>query len=344
MWSSARRSSGDASRPPSWHISAPQPRHDHQAAYYAAMTNDGDIAVSQAESPDSGLDEFRALVRAAFERALDSGRPDWQEMTAAVLKNRLLDMTNRQFSESRYGVSSFIRLVRLVPDLLEIVDDKPPVQLRINASVFGQSVPREPSNRLRTSSTAGDYVTPTDADWQKVRVRQDLWRAAIDYRSASVYVIDSHTGIARRQGKDDSELPVVPTISAEIVDSWRRQFIESLAEPSKGEYVGEMEAWASRRGRQSDLPHPVRGLWAEFMKRKVVGILLDWYRSNGIPVPSDMLSTPQKQSARPSGAVDEVVRTQQLRELIIRAIRAMSYEELVKISLPASVLLRASEK
>jgi len=43
------------------------------------------------------LDEFRTLVRIAFGQAQQSGKPNWEEMTSAVLKNRLLNLTQGQF-------------------------------------------------------------------------------------------------------------------------------------------------------------------------------------------------------------------------------------------------------
>ena len=43
------------------------------------------------------LDEFRALIRSAFEQAQRSGKRDWEEMTSAVEKNRLSNITEDKF-------------------------------------------------------------------------------------------------------------------------------------------------------------------------------------------------------------------------------------------------------
>ena len=49
---------------------------------------------------DDNADERGAqLVQAAFERARATGREGWRTMKLAVFKNRLLDATERQFSE-----------------------------------------------------------------------------------------------------------------------------------------------------------------------------------------------------------------------------------------------------
>lgn len=114
---------GDPSAPLGWRL------------YHAAMHEDTSSYGVMPRGPDRGLDEFRELIRAAFEQARNSGKRDWSEMTAAVLKNRILDMTGREFSEDRYGSPSFIHLVRRVPDLLEIVNARPPTLLRLRANV-----------------------------------------------------------------------------------------------------------------------------------------------------------------------------------------------------------------
>ena len=49
-------------------------------------------------------------------------------MTIAVLKNRLLDLTAREFTEARYGATSFKDFVSHYPDILQLDDSVfPPV-------------------------------------------------------------------------------------------------------------------------------------------------------------------------------------------------------------------------
>jgi hypothetical protein len=309
-------------------------------AYDAAMTENSDAP--PASAPDGSLDEFRSLVRAAFEQAMSSGKADWHEMTTAVLKNRILNLTNKQFSQSRYGSPSFIHLVRRVPDLLEVIDDRPPFRLKLRAPITEQptigptaaSVPRTVDEALFESLAEGD--------WRRVRIRDDLWRAIIDYGSNKTYVLDPETGLARQQevGEDDSRQ--IPTASSEEVAEWRRQFVESLSDTTKEQFANEFRAWLEGRGRQSDLPRQVRGLWTEFLKKTVGTRLVEWFRVRGEFPPNDMFVESERRAFPPAESIDEVVRTRQLRDLIIRAVRTMTYDELAQLPLPAYVLLRVS--
>ena len=311
-------------------------------SYYAAMTEDSNPA-SGTGAQDEELDEFRVLVRAAFEQAQTSGKPDWEEMTSAVLKNRLLDMTERQFSESRYGSSSFIQLVRRIPDLLDIVGDHPPFRLRLKTPIVaitdtdsgaafeGQAV----------SVSEPGFAVPPQGDWRRVRIRDDLWRAIIDYDSGDIYVLDPDTGAVRPKEVTDADLPEAPTATQEDVSSWRHEFVESLAPSLRTRFAEELGTWLDHGGRQADLPRPIRGLWVEFLKRKVSNRLNEWFKAQGKPSPSDMLIS-ETGALPPAEAIDEVIRTRQLRDLIIRAVRTMTYDELTKISLPAIALLRVS--
>ena len=70
--------------------------------------------------------ELRELVIQAFSDAKTKGKPDWRTMALSVLKNRLLQRTNRGFREADYGVSTLRQLVELLPDLLVLETGFPP--------------------------------------------------------------------------------------------------------------------------------------------------------------------------------------------------------------------------
>lgn len=313
-------------------------------AYYAAMTEDSHPSPGSG-AQDAQLDEFRALVRTAFERAQASGKPDWQEMTTAVLKNRLLNITEREFSENRYGSPSFIHLVRRVPDLLDIIGELPPYRLKLKTSVAKADADQgTPSEAQEVFVIKPEYAALPEGEWRRVRIRDDLWRATIDYGSGDVYVLDPNTGYMRPREASDSGLPEAPTATRDDVSAWRHEFVESIAPSLRAEFADELGTWADHGGRQTDLPRPVRGRWVEFMKRKVSSRLNKWFEAQGVPPPSDMLIASEAGGAPSVRAIDEVVRTRQLRDLIIRAVQRMTYDELNEISLPASALLHASRQ
>ena len=57
------------------------------------------------------MQEAQQLIVSAYERARSSGKLDWNKMTMAVLKNRLLDLTQGAFDETTYGATSFTDFV-----------------------------------------------------------------------------------------------------------------------------------------------------------------------------------------------------------------------------------------
>ena len=286
------------------------------------------------------LDEFRALVRAAFEQALSGGKEHWDEMTTAVLKNRLLNLTQRQFSEARYGSPSFIHLVRRIPDLVDVIDDRPPFTLKLKTPITEQSAPSPIADSLPRPIDAAMFAALAEGDWRKVRIRDDLWNAVIDYASGNAYVLDPTTGIARPIEDTDTDLPIVPTLSAKDMNEWRQAFVGSLPAPTSERFQEQLQHWLEGRGRQSDLPYALRRPWADFVKRNVGTRLIDWFKDQGEFPPNDMFVESDTRTLPPAEGISEVVRTRQLRDLIIRAVRRMTYEELTEISLPAHVFLR----
>ncbi len=50
--------------------------------------------------------DVRALILAAFKQARAKGKPDWEVMTTAVLKNRILQLTGLSFNPNDYGAST----------------------------------------------------------------------------------------------------------------------------------------------------------------------------------------------------------------------------------------------
>ncbi len=99
----------------------------------------------------------RELIRAAFAKAQESGRPDWQRMTVAVLKNRILDLTEGTFRESDYdyGASTFQEFARNHGDILAFDDTRtPPV-----AILKGPS-PESGLVQARIRSDTDDRIAP----------------------------------------------------------------------------------------------------------------------------------------------------------------------------------------
>jgi|GEM_PF-1430393 len=298
------------------------------------MSRIGDPASSPTSAEDAGLDDFRHLVRMAFQQARDRGRPDWEEMTAAVLKNRLLGLTGKQFSEVQYGALTFVPLIRKIPDLVEVVDDRPPVLLRLRSATLD----RTPSSPVPTLSP----VPARLAGERGSRIRSDLWQAMIDYTSGERYVFDPGSGLARQRRSDDDDLPEIPTLTSEDLARWREMFQSTLEDDRTVRWAA-LDEWVRGPGRISELPKDVRGKWVEFLKRHVFERLDTWFRQRELPTPLDLLVASGKSGRSGEEHVVDTAKARRLRDVLVQLVRSMTYEELLSIHLPAAVLLRLAE-
>ena len=105
-------------------------------------------------------------------------------MRIAVLKNRLLQMSDRKFDERKHGAHSFREMLGQYPHILRI--DSADVELSA-----GKKMP--------------------DA---KQRVRADLWRAVMDYSSGRRYAWDTVQQCARPAEAGDTL--IIPTYHGRI--------------------------------------------------------------------------------------------------------------------------------
>ena len=270
----------------------------------------------------STMQDPEQLILAAYEVARRSGKPDWQSMTTAVLKNRLLEITDREFDEARYGVANFMEFVSQFPDLLLVdVSEFPPiVELR------------DSERHLLPSIQDGD--TPT-----VYHIRSDLWSAALDYSSGTKYLWDVDTDESRPvQGSETG--PIIDTIDADIQRRWRQEFLEERTESfdlSDAE-INQVSDWVDLLLGTSHLPEQLVHPWNHFFRDHVLGHLRGWFSKNGITHPRDLVSKPGQRPTKGTTATDE------LREFVISVARQMTHEELSQLKLPAESVLRTTKR
>lgn len=239
-------------------------------------------------------------------------------MTVAVLKNRLLKISERSFNEADYGSRTMSEFVRNYPDIL----------------VFDDST-RPP----RVSLRAGSVGVPTPVPGDQNRIRPDLWSAIIDYQSGDIYVWDGliarPVDTSSTAGEEES-IPVLPTLTIREFDDWRRRFIERAAELTSDDPAATEQArrWVENRLGTRYLPASLRTPWNRDLKQLVVDRLVSWFGEQGISPPSDLLQT------RPTTR-RQVVGADTLRQLVLRCVRVMTEDELRQLSLPPSAVLRA---
>lgn len=259
-------------------------------------------------------DDPKQLVLAAFAVARDSGKTDWQRMQLGVLKNRLLLLTDRRFDEAQYGAINFQGFVRGLSDLL-----------RIDTSTY------PPTAEL----IVPEAIEADRAKHYGSRVRPDLWRAFLDFSSGSSYVWDRNRGEAR-EGEATEELPAIDTILPEVLDEWRREFVDEkhgeIQETARD--LGRVLEWRDHRLGTRHLPLKLRGEWNRFVREKVVALIREWFQRKDMPAPEDMLlEVPHERGKKDTAAYE-------LREFLATCIRSMTEDELSKVSIPASAIAR----
>lgn len=258
------------------------------------------------------------LIGQAFEQARRSGKQDWNKMTTAVLKNRLLDLTGGAFDEAAYGATTFMNFVVRYGETL-IVDRStvpPLVELR--------NVPRSPQ-----PSVGADDVTAV------YRIRPDLWKAALDYSSGRQYVWD----VARRRAMPSSgrggELNF-GTVTEELQRRWRQQFIDDVKQSLSEEETGQIDRWLQQHLGVSHLPVRLISRWNGLFRDRVREHLLQWFSDSNLQPPDDMIST----EGGPSSSSPE---TEALRDLVLAVVRKMTRDELSRLTLPPGAVLRATQ-
>jgi len=252
----------------------------------------------------------RGLIERAFAQARRSGKPEWWVMAIPVLKNRLLQITGQAFKESDFGASTFREFLQNNTDVLEI-----------DNSFLPGAVTLKSAERV---SQSHDISSP-----QRNRIREDLWRAILDYSSGNRYVWDTDSSAAII-APEASDGPFFPTISPETMTEWKREFLASL--PDKPD-DGRLTVWQTQSLPTAVLPAALRLQWNRFLKHRVQSTLTEWFEHNGIPSP------PLVHPAIPSANRDE---TESFREFVMKCIAQMSKEELEKLSIPSSVAFRVN--
>ena len=116
------------------------------------------------------MEEGRQLITQAFRQARNSGKPDWYRMTTAVLKNRLLDLTDRKFTEASYAASSLADFVSQFSHILNVDRDQLPMTVELKEE-----------ERARLDS---DVVSGAS---RNIRIKGELWRAIFDRSSGNTY-------------------------------------------------------------------------------------------------------------------------------------------------------------
>ena len=251
------------------------------------------------------VNEGKQLIIQAFRQARDSGKSDWYRMTTAVLKNRLLGITDRKFTEASYGASSLTEFVSQFSDIFDFDSDQNLVVIELR------------KEERATLESAGGSVTPG-----RIRIRGDFWRAIFDRSSGNKYYWLAEIGVVGTS-PTDGNCPTLPTIDAEKDRKWRQAFDEATE-------------WAMSLLPLSRLPSDLRHQWNQKLTEQVHQRLIGWFEDEGLKPPPDFVTEVEPRQERRATDLEE------LRRLIQRVVQEMTEEELSQLSLPPRAVLKAT--
>ncbi len=292
----------------------------------------------QSDPQGADLDGFRDLVRAAFDRARASGKDNWRTMTTAVLKNRILSLTSRQFSERDYGSDNFAQLLRRIPDLVQLRGDQHPLSVHFVPRDAGEG----PASPAGGDSGARSTSAHQEHEWLNWRVRDDLWRAVVDYDSGTRYVLNPTTGLAEPRAETGGSDLLLPTVDPAELHRWRAAFVEDVKRQLGEEYDPDrLEKWVDSPGATVGLPLSLRGRWNEQLKRNVSERLRSWLAGQGLAVPDDLLVPTAPGSSTP-GRQKEPGEARRLRDFVLACVAQMSHDELLRLTIPIAVAHRVA--
>lgn len=263
----------------------------------------------------SGSDEqLWELVSQAFEKARQRNPERWRVMTVAVLKNRLLQLTERQFTEASYGATNMIEIASKFSDHLLIDESVQPPTV-----VFRES-----------SSTSFEPSGPG----RGFKVREDLWNGIVDYASGRTWYWIGEEAVADSPG-EGSNAPVLPTLTENDMQSWRDEFASAHLEHLDDREAAHLERWRSGRGRTSELPKSLRSAWNERLKSAVADRINNWFNDRDEPAPLDLLVRSIK-----TRTPDKTEEPGSLRTFVNGCIAEMTDAELGSLALPSVVVHR----
>ena len=259
---------------------------------------------------------LQALVLDAFRMAARQGKPEWYRMAGTVMKNRLLDLTERSFDEADYGAERFGDLVKKLDDVLTVDHSARPFVVEL----------REPYRSEVQQSDAADALPS-----RKI-IRSDLWHAIVDYSHGQRWMWDRGTSkaVCLPEGDDSGGGDELPTLDRAALQAWRTEFAEECSATVSDAEALQFETWASEGLGTMALPKRFRGRWTTRMRDQVHDRLLEFFRSQDLEPPEDLLVQPrQRESAN------------ELRSFILRCISLMNDSELEELQIPVSVAMRA---
>jgi hypothetical protein len=219
-------------------------------------------------------DEALGLVKAAFLQAQRKGGSGANMMTMAVLKNRLLQITDRRFDTNDFGAVDMRAFVTLLTPIFKLVNQDDKEYICLEKTGVDNDAPkvvlaRHFPVRAPAESVQEAAAKPKEDVPRRGRIREDLWTALMDYASGNVYVWDSSDGLARPKRRGDSNLPIVPTLTPVELAEWRRTFLEEQRDYLQGSELASAQRWQEQGLATAYLPGSMQQIWNRELAARV---------------------------------------------------------------------------
>lgn len=251
-------------------------------------------------------DAALGLVQAAFSRAQCKSKARVTTMTLAVLKNRLLDITDRRFSPLDYDAKDMRSFVaQLSPDVT-IIDAQGPYP---KAKYVGDLVSSSSTNISHTKIPArkSAAVQADHVPGRGGRIRDDLWDAVMDYSSGLHYVWDDQTGVAR-PGHPEESMAAMPTITPVELAEWRLSFLNEHQTGLEGSDLASAQRWQELGLATTYLPSALQPPWNREVALRVRHRIQEFFASlsSRIAAPTPH-ATPPDQSQDDEDSYDDLI-------------------------------------
>lgn len=207
------------------------------------------------------------LVNAAFLQAQRKLGPDAKTMTLGVLKNRLLQITDRRFDTRDFGAMDMRTFLDMLSPDVKVRLDSPHGAVSLAVPPAGPAGAPSAPKRPPDGSSAADQP-PEEIFKRNGRNRRDLWLAIMDYTSGLTYVWDDRIGEAR-PSRGSEDLPLMPTLTAVEMGEWRRTFISDNKNELEGSDLAATQRWQELGLATAYLPAQLQKPWNKELALRV---------------------------------------------------------------------------
>lgn len=257
-------------------------------------------------------------------------REDGQPVAAAV-KNRLLRLTDRTFSEPALGHPNF-RAFLQAAEGAGIVALMPTTGGDVEVLLPGQSQHPGTARRIRR-------------DFWNAFIKWDDGRTRLYDREANrVITIESSAASALRAADEHRYVPIPPPARAATVESMRK-FLEQVPQEARAGLEEILDGTGGVEKKFVDaLPLEARAAWRSVTAWQVMSRAEAWRKENGVDV--DLHSDPTA-SARPAPSTAASARStdrpelgeEAIRRRVVSAVQRMPLSALLQLPIPVEYLL-----